>query len=401
MSEGESSGNGGYLRAIPETSFFLSRITAPALREIDIELTERCNNRCIHCYINRPEDDTDARAREMETGFVLDLLRQAADLGCLSVRFTGGEPLLRADFREIYIAARRLGMRVTIFTNARLITPELSDLFEKIPPGRPIEVSVYGMRPDSYDSTAGVRGAYHEYKNGVARLLHYGIPFMITGVFPENRHEFPVLEAWASSLPDMEKPGLLLNFELRARRDNPQKNRIIAKFRLAPSEIVAECSKDPNYLREMRQFCSKFLRPADDRLFSCGAGLKICVDSYGFAQMCLLLRHPDTTMNLRQTSLESVLSHHFVKFRELRGTDNEYLRRCAVCFIRGLCDQCPAKSWMEHGSLDTPVEHLCDTAHVTARYLGLIQENEFAWQVPDGEERIAKFISGGLECRNE
>ena len=135
---------GGYVRAIPETSFFLSRRMASALSEIDIELTERCNNRCIHCYINRPEDDTVAKAREMETGFVLDLLRQAAVLGCLSVRFTGGEPLLRTDFREIYITARRLGMWVTIFTNARLITPELADLFVKIPPGRPIEVSVYG-----------------------------------------------------------------------------------------------------------------------------------------------------------------------------------------------------------------------------------------------------------------
>ena len=236
---------------------------------------------------------------------------------------------------------------------------------------------------------------------GVDLLIKYGIPFVVTGVFPQNRHEFSELEAWTSSISGMEKPGMLLNYELRARRDNPEKNRKIVKFRLDPSEIVAAYSKYPNFVDEMRQFCSKFLRPANDRLFSCGAGFKICVDSFGYAQMCLLLRHPETTISLREASLKSVMSDYFSKFRELRGKNYEYLHRCAVCFIRGLCDQCPAKSWMEHGSLDTPVEYLCEIAHATARHLGLLHGNERAWQISNGEERIAKFVSGELGCHNE
>ena len=36
------------------------------LGQLDSELTERCNNNCIHCCINLPEDDVATRNREME-----------------------------------------------------------------------------------------------------------------------------------------------------------------------------------------------------------------------------------------------------------------------------------------------------------------------------------------------
>ncbi|MBN2107467.1 MAG: radical SAM protein, partial [Deltaproteobacteria bacterium] len=70
------------------------KILASSLEHLDIELTERCNNNCIHCCINQPAGDAEARAREMTTEQIRDILRQAAGLGCMSVLFTGGEPLL-------------------------------------------------------------------------------------------------------------------------------------------------------------------------------------------------------------------------------------------------------------------------------------------------------------------
>jgi hypothetical protein len=70
----------------------------------------------------------------------------------------------------------------------------------------------------------------------------------------------------------------------------------------------------------------------------------------------------------------------FAALRDLRATNPEYLRRCARCFLKGLCEQCPAKSWAEHGTLDTPVEYLCEVAHAQARWLGWLGENEYAWE---------------------
>ena len=82
------------------------------------------------------------------------------------MRFTGGEPLLREDFAELYQFTRRLGIKVRLFTNARLITSELVDLFARIPLLEKIEITVYGMRSESYDAVACAPGAYARIPSG-------------------------------------------------------------------------------------------------------------------------------------------------------------------------------------------------------------------------------------------
>lgn len=382
-----------YARKVSRALFNPLKGKRPLLGNLDIELTERCNNRCIHCLINRQEDDLEAKAREMDTAFVLDLLRQAAELGCLTVRFTGGEPLLRPDFPEIYRAARRLGMQVLLFTNARLITPELATLFARVPPGQVVEVTVYGMHPGSYEAVAGAKGSFEEFRKGVELLREHEIPFFVKqALLPQNRGEMAEFEAWAATIPAMDqRPSYAMNFDLRARRDDPAKNRRIAALRFAPAETVALLASDPKYVSGMQEFCGKFMHPPDNRLFSCGGGHNICVDAYGNAQMCMPLRHPDMVCDLRVHSLREVLTGIFPQFRKRKAENPDYLRRCAVCFLKELCEQCPAKSWMEHGTVDTPVEYFCDIAHAQARYLGLIGEREQAWEVTDWRERVERF----------
>ena len=112
----------------------LYRNSNSLLGQLDIELTERCNNNCIHCYINLPADDRLAQKKELTAGEIKGVLREAASLGCAAVRFTGGEPLLRDDFEELYIFSRRLGLRVIIYTNATLISRGLAELFSRLPP---------------------------------------------------------------------------------------------------------------------------------------------------------------------------------------------------------------------------------------------------------------------------
>ena len=143
----------------------------PLLTHLDVELTERCNNNCIHCYINRSADDVNAKEKELNTEEIKRILREAAALGCLSVRFSGGEPLLREDFCELYVFARKLGLKVILFTNATLITPHIAELFNKIPPLKRIEVSLYGMMKEVVRSrcqNAGVFwGCFSRYKPAI------------------------------------------------------------------------------------------------------------------------------------------------------------------------------------------------------------------------------------------
>ncbi len=373
------------------------------LEHLDIELTERCNNDCIHCCINLPADDSAALEREMPTSRVKDVLTQAASLGCLSVRFTGGEPLLRDDFEDLYLFARRLGMRVTLFTNARLVTSRLADLFARIPPLVPVEVSVYGIKPESYEAVSRTPGSYPGFCQGVDLLLDRRIPFIVKGaLLPQNIEELDEFEAWAAKLPAMDgPPSCSMFFDLRTRRDSPARNRRIARLRVSPEAGIAFLNRHPEiYLPDMHQFCARFIGPTGDSLFTCGAGQSPCVDAYGKAQACLLLRHPDTVFDLANGTLEQALTGLFPRLREMKAANPDYLARCARCFLKGLCEQCPAKSWTEHGSLDTPVEYLCQVAHAQARGLGLLSEGEKAWEVEDWRARIRTMVKDQYPMAN-
>jgi len=368
----------------------LFNIKQQELQHLDIELTERCNNACMHCYINLPEHDVTGKRRELTTEQWKDILHQAADLGALSMRFTGGEPLLREDFAELYLYARRLGLKVVLFTNARLITPELADLFALIPPLKKIEISVYGMQAGSYDTVARSPGAYEEYRRGVELLLDRRVPFTLKSVLlPPNKDEVKEYESWIKRLPGDIKPSYVYFFDLRGRRDAPAKNCLIKRLRLSPEESLAMITRDNiGYSQAMAQFSEKFMYPQGDELFNCGAGDNGCVDAYGQYQMCMQLRHSDMVYDLTQGTLKKGLLEVFPRMRQMRASNPDYLQRCAKCFLKGLCEQCPAKSWMEYGTLDTPVEYLCQVAHEQGRFLGLLKVGELAWEVIDWQERV-------------
>jgi len=372
------------------------------LGRLDMELTERCNNNCVHCCINLPKDDLAAKEKESTTEEIKRILKEAVDLGCLSVRFTGGEPLLREDFEELYTFARKLGLKVLVFTNATLLTPHLADLFCHIPPLEKIEVTVYGMKKESYEIVTRVPGSFEAAWRGINLLLERKIPFVVkSALLPSNKDEIDEFEAWAASIPGMDNkpPSYSMFFDLRCRRGSVKKNKLIKKLRLTPEDglnVLARRKKE--YFKSMQEFCSKFTRPPGDKLFSCGAGCAGgCVDAYGYFQPCLMLRHPDTVYNPRKGSLKDALTNFFPKLREMKSNNVDYLNRCAKCFLKGLCEQCPAKAWMEHGTLDTPVEYLCEIAHTQARFLGLVDGDEKAWRAEDWRSRIERFTRGGRD----
>jgi radical SAM protein with 4Fe4S-binding SPASM domain len=360
-----------------------------------MELTERCNNNCIHCYINLPADDIKAKEKELSTEEIKYILREAASLGCLTVCFTGGEPLLREDFEELYVFARKQGLKVLILTNATLLTPQLAELFAQIPPLKSIEVSLYGMNRNSYEAVTRVSGSFEAVWRGINLLLEKKIRFVVKGaLLPPNREEMDEFENWVSNIPWVDKPpSYSMFFNLRCRRDSEEKNSLITGLRVSPEEVFEILvRRGEGFLSEMKEFCSKFLGTNEENLFSCGTGIGGgCVDAYGYFQPCIMLRHPMTIYNLKKGSIEDAVTKFFPKVRKMRAKDSDYLNRCARCFLRGLCEQCPAMSWMEHGTLDTPVEYFCRIAHEQARYLGLLEKSEKGWEVNNWKERIIDF----------
>ncbi|MBS0458443.1 MAG: radical SAM protein, partial [Proteobacteria bacterium] len=82
---------------------------------VQLDLTYRCNERCIHCYL-----DHDAHG-EMTTAEILGLLDQLAAAGTFFLNISGGEIFMRPDLFEIVEYARKLQFSVKLKTNAVMI----------------------------------------------------------------------------------------------------------------------------------------------------------------------------------------------------------------------------------------------------------------------------------------
>jgi MoaA/NifB/PqqE/SkfB family radical SAM enzyme len=240
------------------------------LGRLDIELTERCNNNCVHCCINLPANDLKALSRELTTEEVKAVLKEAASLGCLSVRFTGGEPLLREDFEELYVFARKQGLKVLLFTNATLITSYLAKLFSRIPPLEKIEVTAYGMKKSSYEAVTRVEGSCKAAWRGIRLLEKHKISFIVKGaLLPYNKEEIDIFKKWAKTIPWMDRQlSYSCFFDLRLRRDSLSKNMLIQRLRLSAKEGLNYLRRDKDaYIKEMKRFCSKFMRPPGGKNF--------------------------------------------------------------------------------------------------------------------------------------
>ncbi|MCD4775377.1 MAG: radical SAM protein, partial [Candidatus Aegiribacteria sp.] len=120
----------------------------PPLRHLYVNPVGECNLACKHCWIAPKRSETPFQTRErLNSEFspeqFVDLLDQAVELGLKNLKFTGGEPLLRSDFAELYrTAVEHPGiLTLGIETNGTLVPDGLWDVFEKHPP-RTVAVSL-------------------------------------------------------------------------------------------------------------------------------------------------------------------------------------------------------------------------------------------------------------------
>jgi radical SAM protein with 4Fe4S-binding SPASM domain len=329
-----------------------------------MEVTARCNLRCAHCYINRLAGDREAQKWELSFKEWSRLLDEMAGEGCLWLLLTGGEPLLRPDFRDIYRYAKKRGMIVTLFTNGTLITPELADFLQDWPPFA-VEISVYGRTKATFEAVTRVPGSYEKCLRGIDLLLARQMPLALkTTVMTLNAHELWDLKAWAEGL------GVRFRYdpEINARLDGGQEP---VALRLSPEEVVEFDLRDEARLQDWQRYWERFGRPPDsDYLYTCAAGIaSFHLDSYGQMQICMLSRTLSYDLlrgSFRQGWLE------FIPRLRQQKPQGDY--PCGRCALIKLCDQCPGWASLESGDPETPVTYLCRITHLRAEILGIVPQ---------------------------
>ncbi len=347
----------GYLRALRE-KFFRLRVPAAG----SIELTHRCNLSCIHCYLSTAPSRAAAPPRkELSAQQWCDVLGQAAEAGCLDLLVTGGEPLLRPDFGEIYRRAKELGMLVTVFTNGTLISERILDLLADLPPQQ-VEVSLYGATAVTCDAVTGVGGSFKRAMAGIRGLVDRGVPTALkTMALTVNLHEMKDLERLAA--------GMGLPFRLDAALfPCSDGNRAPLQWRIGAAE-AAELEFGVDGLAQ--RWCEHYGRmkdaPAEKGLIPCGAGATaFCVDPTGILKPCQMMDEP--IHDLLKGSFRQGWEEAMAGLRDTRP-GGEYL--CGSCGKRSLCGLCPAVFKIETGRMDRPSPYLCALAE--ERYQRIVE----------------------------
>lgn len=326
-----------------------------------IEVTHRCNLNCVHCYCNLAASDKVAARKELNYEEICDIIDQVVEEGCLWLLFTGGEPFIRKDFIDIYTYAKKKGLIITLFTNGTLITPEIANYLKEWPPFS-VEITLYGITKETYESVTRRRGSFDRCMEGVHLLLEKKIPLKLkTMVMTINFHEIWDIKRYVHNL------GLDFRFDpiISSRLDGDKQP---CQYRITPQEIVKLDLKDKDRLREWKGFCQRFLGPGNSNLlYNCGAGLNsFHINPYGRLQVCEMSREPN--YDLRKGRFKECWYHVFPRIRA-KKPKGDY--PCGQCDLIALCGQCPGWAQMENNNEELPVEYLCQIAHLRAEAFGI------------------------------
>lgn len=137
--------------------------------QLFVELTGRCNERCVHCYAEAAPERTEA----LDRATVSAVLREAAVLGFRSVQFTGGEALLWPSLARAAREARGLGFPcIEVYTNGVLLDAERYAALRA--QGVAFAFSLYARDPGVHDAVTGLPGSHARTLAAIERALAGG-----------------------------------------------------------------------------------------------------------------------------------------------------------------------------------------------------------------------------------
>ena len=154
----------------------------------NFELTARCNFNCPMCYVHMTQEQVDAAGKELTARQWLDIAKAAKDRGMVFALLTGGEPLVRKDFFEIYDGMREMGILISINSNGSMLQGKILEKFLEAPPVR-FNISLYGGSNETYRNMCGIP-AYDRVKENIRALRQAGVDVSLNlSITPYNKDD--------------------------------------------------------------------------------------------------------------------------------------------------------------------------------------------------------------------
>lgn len=310
------------------------------------ELTQRCNFGCEMCYVHDCKQKTDPLSAEDW----LRLAQQAKDAGTVFLLLTGGEPLLRDDFEQIYRALAKMGFVISINTNGSLLE-KYAALFDELPPTR-INVSLYGADNQSYNKLCK-NEAFDKVLSSVKKMKELGISMRFNAIFtPANISEYKKIADISKELSIPLKPTTYSYPPVRL-------DKKIDGLRFSPEEAAEYIHQIDEY-RFDKEFWQGRLKkllllpegPKENKIRCRSGRASFWITADGLMRPCGMMPEPDA----------KPLESGFEKaWRDIKAA-TEKIRlpeECLACRYSGICNVCAAMCKAETGDFGKTPQYIC------------------------------------------
>ncbi|HXZ79211.1 MAG TPA: radical SAM protein [Terriglobales bacterium] len=331
---------------------------------VQLDVTYRCNERCIHCYLDHHDRG------EMTTDEIIGVLDQLADAGTFFLTFSGGEVFLRRDFLKLVEHARQLLFNVKIKTNAVLIREAQAEQIRELGVDR-VQISVYSHRPEVHDAITHLPGSLERTLRGVRLLTAHGVRVSIANVLM-NRNIGD--QAGVQELARELGVHYTVDPTITPHMDG---DRTILSLRI-PSTDLERILHDETLVGDVQEFCAPPAPVGADILdgYPCSAGHTFAYIS-PYAEVFPCVQFPLPCGNLRQQRFADIwkASQALNQVRSIRARDLEV---CSECSHVGTCTRCPGLAYME-GNMRGPSSADCEKSWLRTgiRSANMIRKTEF------------------------
>ena len=344
-------------------------------REIDLELTSRCNLRCRYCYYF---DNPAVPYEDLPTAEWLRFFEELERCAVMRVTLQGGEPFMRPDLRELISSIVSHHMRFSILTNGTQVDDAIAAFLARSNRCDYVQVSIDGSSPGVHDLTRGA-GSFERAVNGIRALQAHGV--RVVSRVTITRHNVHDLEQTARflledlALPEIGTNSACVLGSCRVRADElllDTASRMAAMRTLTalaeryPGRVVASAGP----LADARTWAGMELARAEKaagfndggRLTGCGCHMtKIAVRADGAMVPCVMLAHLEMG-RINHDALEAVWQNSPV-LADLRSRFNVPLtdfEHCTGCPYTPYCTgNCPALAYSLYGKVNHPSPDGC------------------------------------------
>ncbi len=340
----------------------MGEMSAKALKlniplSVQLDLTYRCNERCVHCYLDHDDHG------EMTTAEIKDLLDQMADAGVFYLTISGGEILMRRDFFEILEHARALMFCVKLKTNGVLIRKKEAQRLRALHV-ESVQISVYSHRAEVHDAITKMPGSFRQSIDAVRLLREEGLVVTMANVLMvQNSHDYQGVKALATELD----ARFFMDPTITPMMDG---DRSILSLNVDEA-ILRGVFRDGGLVGNVEEFCAPPQSVDEEALdmLPCSAGHTACyVSPYGDVYPCV--QFPLPSGNVRQTKFVDIWRDS-PQLKEVRSITLRDMPSCSQCSHGATCTRCPGLAYME-GNMRGPSSQDCEKSYART---GIPSEN--------------------------